>query len=403
MRTFGEAMRRLLPILLLSGSSSPAGAEGFYGYLRAGMGGAGTGGTQSCFQLPGASTKYRLGNECEQYAELALGHDLYRGGSGTTFQVEGMVSLYNEYGHPITFSGDDGIVRMAQLWSALAVPVLRGGSVWAGRRYYKRHDVHITDFYFWDPSGTGAGIEDYRIGGATLSYGFFFWDKTSDEHLAYRHDVNVGNVVTNPNGAIEVGLSLIQPDPAEGARSGWSVAVEHKQKEFLGGENRLTGQYGVGPGNGLGQTGDLEADESTRSWRLLESALWQMTPEFGGMLLALVQRDESRGVDETWYSLGSRAAYSFTEHFKLAAEFGHDRIRGDGAETRVLDKFTIAPALSVGRGFMARPEIRAYYTYGWWNRAAQQAATSGTALAQDGPFGDRREGSNFGIQIETWW
>lgn len=44
----------------------------FGGYLRSGVGTSVNSGSQSCFQLPGAQTKYRLGNECEQYGELEL-------------------------------------------------------------------------------------------------------------------------------------------------------------------------------------------------------------------------------------------------------------------------------------------------------------------------------------------
>jgi maltoporin len=49
-----------------------ANALEFAGYLRSGIGNSLEGGKQSCFKLPGAETKYRLGNECEQYAELEL-------------------------------------------------------------------------------------------------------------------------------------------------------------------------------------------------------------------------------------------------------------------------------------------------------------------------------------------
>src|SRR5512147_1395373 len=47
-------------------------AEGveFHGYLRSGVGTTSEGGDQKCFQI--APTKYRLGNECETYGELAL-------------------------------------------------------------------------------------------------------------------------------------------------------------------------------------------------------------------------------------------------------------------------------------------------------------------------------------------
>ncbi|XPE51878.1 carbohydrate porin [Shigella flexneri] len=48
-------------------------AVDFHGYACSGIGWTGSGGEQQCFQtLTGAQSKYRLGNECETYAELKL-------------------------------------------------------------------------------------------------------------------------------------------------------------------------------------------------------------------------------------------------------------------------------------------------------------------------------------------
>src|SRR6185369_8137626 len=42
---------------------------------------------------------------------------------------------------------------------------LFGGTAWAGSRYYKREAVYISDFFYWNPSGVGAGIEDaFQLG-----------------------------------------------------------------------------------------------------------------------------------------------------------------------------------------------------------------------------------------------
>ena len=31
-------------------------------------------------------------------------------------------------------------------------------TVWAGKRFYQRHDIHISDFYYWNMSGPGAQV-----------------------------------------------------------------------------------------------------------------------------------------------------------------------------------------------------------------------------------------------------
>ena len=52
--------------LALSASAAQAALPiDFGGYFRSGFGTSSEGGKESCFGLAGASSKYRLGNECE--------------------------------------------------------------------------------------------------------------------------------------------------------------------------------------------------------------------------------------------------------------------------------------------------------------------------------------------------
>ncbi len=60
--------------------SAQALAVDFHGYARSGIGWTGSGGEQQCFKATGAQSKYRLGNECETYAELKLGRSCGRKG-----------------------------------------------------------------------------------------------------------------------------------------------------------------------------------------------------------------------------------------------------------------------------------------------------------------------------------
>lgn len=380
------------------------GAWEFKGYGRAGLGGAEGGGRQGCFQLPGAPAKYRLGNECEDYWELQLSDDLYRGADGTVLKLEGMASLTHFYDRSPSFDGDNGRARLPQLWAALQPPLLGGGSVWAGRRYYKRHDVHLNDFYYWNPSGTGFGLEDLPLGRYALSYAFLREDTVEQPDKANRHDLHLAGLAPNPGGTVELGLSYVQKaGQVRGAHSGWSFTAEHVQHGFLGGENRLVAQYGQGPGIGLGQPGELTDDRHVSRLRLLDTVIWQVTERVGGQVLALVQRDREAEGRATWRSVGVRPAYAVSEHFKLVVELGHDSLEPARGATRRLDKFTLAPTLSAGPAFMTRPELRLYYTYARWNRAAQQAADPGGTLSDSGVFGASRHGANVGVQLETWW
>ena len=385
-----------------------ASALEFAGYLRSGVGNSLNGGKQSCFKLPGAEAKYRLGNECEQYAELELRQDVYSFDDGSVLSVDGMASLYNQYDRQLTFQGDNGSARLPQLyaqWSNL--PSLNGGSLWAGRRYYKRNDIHISDFYYWNQSATGAGIEDVLIGGLKYSYALSRKDNLYQENYVTRHDFNVGGFNTNPGGELEFGLSYLDKPERTEAHSGWAITAQHVQTEFLGGKNKLAVQYGEGSGTGLGYTGDYRLDNSSKRYRIVEFFDWQVTPRFGGQIEAVYQKDfRPDGGNQEWLSLGVRPTYAITEQFKLVTELGHDQVKAaDG--TRKLSKFTFAPTWSPkGPGFWTRPEVRLYYTYASWNAAAQRAANeldAGSALSDTGAFGTARHGSNAGLQVEYWW
>ena len=385
-----------------------ASALEFAGYLRSGVGNSLNGGKQSCFKLPGAEAKYRLGNECEQYAELELRQDVYSFDDGSVLSVDGMASLYNQYDRQLTFQGDNGSARLPQLyaqWSNL--PSLNGGSLWAGRRYYKRNDIHISDFYYWNQSATGAGIEDVLIGGLKYSYALSRKDNLYQENYVTRHDFNVAGFNTNPGGELEFGLSYLDKPERTEAHSGWAITAQHVQSEFLGGKNKFAVQYGEGSGTGLGYTGDFRLDNSSKRYRIVEFFDWQITPRFGGQVEAVYQKDfRPDGGNQEWLSLGVRPTYAISEQFKLVTELGHDQVKAaDG--TRKLSKFTFAPTWSPkGPGFWARPEVRLYYTYASWNAAAQRAANefdAGSALSDSGAFGSARHGSNAGVQVEYWW
>lgn len=397
----------VLPCTLFAASGLAQAVE-FSGYVRSGAGGSSEGGTQSCFQLPGAQSKYRLGNECEQYMELDLRQDLLKLDDGSVVSIEGMAQLYNQYGHTPKFTGDYGFARMNQMYAEWSnMPALNGGSFWAGRRFYKRNDIHISDFYYWNQSTTGFGFDEVAIGDLKYSYVFSRKDNYEQKPYINRHDFNVGGFQTNPGGEVELGVSYIDKPDSTGAHSGWSVSAQHKQQAFLGGVNTVALQYGRGPGTALGYTGDPTLDNANKSWRLVEFFDWQVTPHFGGQFEVVYQKDtRPDGDDQNWLSIGVRPVYAFTDQFKLVTELGRDQVEAPGG-TRKLTKFTVAPTWSPsGPGFSQRPEFRLYYTYASWNEAAQRAASelaAGSALSDTGAFGDALHGSNFGVQVEYWW
>jgi maltoporin len=380
------------------------------GYFRTGLGDSSGSDSMRCFKLQGAQSKYRLGNECEQYGELALKQDVLTLNDGSAVGVYGMGSFFNRYDRTPTFNGDNGEIRAVQAyayWNNIAA--LNGGNLWAGRRYYKRNDIHISDFY-WNQSATGGGIEDVNIGGLKYSLAFSRKDNQNQKDFQNRLDFNVAGFNTNPNGSLEIGVSYLdKPTNQPNANSGVAVTLQHKQANFMGwgGVNTFAVQRGQGPGTALGSTGDPTLSSADVSYRVVDFFDWQISRYWGGQIAAVYQKDERpNGNDLRWTSLGGRLVYGITDQFKFSTELGHDQVQAPGG-TRKLTKLTLAPTWSPkGPEFKTRPEFRLFYTYAAWNRAAQQAADdfdAGSALSSTGTFGNDLHGSNIGFQIEQWW
>ena len=174
----------LLAAMLLA---SPALAVDFHGYLRSGIGATAGGGDQACFQAAGAPAKYRLGNECETYAEIGLGQEVWSEGN-RSFYVDSMIAYKSDQANDWEATDSDSnpyangtsSIRQFNVQAKNFLPdTLPGATLWAGKRYYQRHDVHINDYYYWDVSGPGAGVENIDLGFAktkgdlTFSYNFF--------------------------------------------------------------------------------------------------------------------------------------------------------------------------------------------------------------------------------------
>nr|VUD32297.1 maltoporin [Raoultella sp. NCTC 9187] len=126
--------------------SAQAMAVDFHGYARSGIGWTGSGGEQQCFQATGAQSKYRLGNECETYAELKLGQEVWKEGDKSFYfdtNVAYSVSQQNDW------ESTSPAFREANVQGKNLIDWLPGSTIWAGKRFYQRHDVHMIDFYYW--------------------------------------------------------------------------------------------------------------------------------------------------------------------------------------------------------------------------------------------------------------
>jgi len=131
--------------------------------------------------------------------------------------------------------------------------------------------------------------------------------------------------------------------------------------------------------------------------RIADSLNWQLGA-FGGQTLIGYQtnKDDITGIETKDTSVGGRISYAFSKNFKLLIDAATTTRTGNGPDQQ-LNKLVIAPTLSVGPDFWARPELRLYVTMANWNDAAAAANATSFGLA------GKTARTTAGVQYEIWW
>jgi maltoporin len=415
-----------------------------HGYFRGGFGASNQKGRQTCFSLAlegGLLSKYRLGNECEVWAEMEFTTVVYAGEDGSVAHVHFMPTAFiptSQIGYPptgVTSSdlgspGTGATVAFPNLYADIqGIPWLGGGTAWVGTRYYKRESIYISDFFYWNPSGVGAGIEDINLGkDMRISYGAFAVDGQPNGSpqlpmrvdMGIRHDLQLRGVKPYESGELQLGVQVIQDwsgtkDDNSGAplqrqtHGGWGITLQHVQK-LLGGDNKLAVQYGKGGGTGFGTLSrfyypDFSLYFSPAEYRIrvVDVLTIQPVESFGAQVGLVYQHDDlgNSGQKTDWYSAGTRLSWGFASHAKLLGEVGYDRVKkSNGSEPQWLAKFTVAPALAGAKGFWGRPELRLFYTYALWDETARGATIDSGRLYTTSQL---LSGATFGLQAEAMW
>ncbi|HEY8925331.1 MAG TPA: carbohydrate porin [Polyangia bacterium] len=418
------------------------------GYFRGSFGASNQKGRMTCFKLAlpgGLFSKYRLGNECEVWGEYNITTVVHVGDDGSVARLHFMPTVFI----PTSTIGysPNGAVNTPNMYSTATGAVLYfpnlyvdlkgiswlgGGTAWLGTRYYKRESVYISDFFYWNPSGVGSGVEDIELGrDMRLSVAVFAVDGDPGATTAgypplplqldfgARADVQLRGVKLWTGGELQLGFQYIldlSHDHVVGGEnvhvtaSGWGATLQYIQKLPRAVENKLAVQYGRGGGTGFGTLArfyypDFSVTHGPSEFRYRVVDVLNLEPMrwLGAQLAFVYQRDDLKnaGQNSRWWSAGGRVGVGVLEHVKLLGEIGYDRVKKDnGADPQELKKATAAVALTGGQGFMTRPELRAFATYALWNEAAR------TATIDSGPIytsTDYLSGWIFGLQAEAWW
>ncbi|HDS2235620.1 TPA: maltoporin [Klebsiella michiganensis] len=409
--------------------SAQALAVDFHGYARSGIGWTGSGGEQQCFQATGAQSKYRLGNECETYAELKLGQEVWKEGDKSFYfdtNVAYSVSQQNDW------ESTSPAFREANLQGKNLIEWLPGSTIWAGKRFYQRHDVHMIDFYYWDISGPGAGIENIDLGFGKLSLAATrssesggsgtFADRDEFGNRVYDNivpndvfDVRLAGLETNPGGTLELGVDYghtnipddysLQPGAS---KDGWMLTAEHTQS-MLKGFNKFVLQYATdsmtSSGKGVPQGGSINNDGSM--WRVLDHGAISLGDSWDLMYVGMYQdidRDNNNGTQ--WWTVGVRPMYKWTPIMSTLMEIGYDNVKSQRTSDRNSQyKVTLAQQWQAGDSIWSRPAIRVFATYAKWDEKwgyNDSGVAYNDTSAKTFSRGDSDEWT-FGAQMEIWW
>jgi len=432
----------VLAAILVALAAPDASAVDFHGYFRSGIGGNSKGGSQICFADPGADYKFRLGNECENYAEWEFSQSLYKNKSGVEFIYDGMLAYVtpNASGDFFSIAVPPGQIALRQNWvGAKGIPFSAGGMYWVGKRYYHRNDVHQIDFFYWDVSGFGGGLDEVPVGPAKVSFALMQNSPSDDGSAAgpskrrtiWRPDLRVTGIpLLFPSSSLEAGVSLYidssngnaspTTNDSRQAVSPW-FTVQWALTDFLGGFNKLAFQWGQGSASPLSQSPAQDADTSQKQWRIVEHMVYQPTDNISGALV-FVYQDKTNvyksstfaGFSNKSLGVGIRPALQLNDYFKIEADIGYNSVTPKTGNTDSLGlfKLTVAPTITAlpgpGGTYFTRPVLRAFLTYANWNTAAQNGGIVGQAAGcvastTTSPFGCDTNGLSFGAQVEAWY
>lgn len=448
----------LLTLLLFAAVGSVYADDDFeyHGYLRSGYLINQYGAKADPFWAPFANAKYRLGNECETYGEAIFVKDFNKHKARAVYlrkkdkeqqydeevtivtgkpdepwmKVETLLAYKTTYGNNWA-PGDNTLLIREAFAQIQNLGFDREADVWAGERFYQRHDIHINDFYFLDMSGYGGGLENLSLGESwKFSSAWLGGSPDDPDNTIYLEDRGKMDKNTidlrlkNNKWEQSVGSFELWTAPSfvrGGTLSGTTNSVEFNNqagialglintRNYQKGYNTLSFQWGHGIGSEF--TAGLYWDKNNlpqnidRANRFLitESGVVQFNDSWAIMYAAIYQNIDN-GNDANnrynWASAGARPTYYFNKNYSFAVEGGFDYTTGyiDNSSDRkqgALGKLTLCPQVALDNIFFARPVIRAFATFATWSKDYE-------GLIGGAGFANKTAGILLGVQMEAWF
>ncbi|GGA79063.1 maltoporin [Neiella marina] len=422
--------------------SSSALAVEFHGYARAGMSTSDDGGEQTCYGDGGTGhLAGRLADECDTYVEMSFQQELYNQG-GKKFRIEVMPVFTSEndfQGNSAQWNsshsdpahddrvegwrGGDWSMRQAYIAAEGVVGFAPEATLWAGKRFYQRKDIHIMDWYYLNNSGYGVGLENISLGAGKLSVAWTNMDQhvmdgADDKDNANRYinivqsnklDVRYAGIPLWEGASLELAaiygwadLTDYQDDAGYDDEDGYFLTAEISHG-LMGGFNKIVVQYGKDSmGDSAWDNHGGESSLSTPWWggsketsyRIIDWGVINLSEKielgYSFMYAKSETFDSTQPEDEpTRVSVVFRPMYKWDDVMKTTLEVGYTKedIVWSG-ESEDLSKIVVAQEWSAGPSFWSRPTIRLY------------------AGAYFGDVAENRDDDGnlrIGAQMEAWW
>jgi maltoporin len=303
-------------------------------------------------------------------------------------------------------------------------------SAWAGNRYYRKHDIHINDFFLINMSGGGGGVEDIKLPFGKLALAWIgIGSQSGFSDLPQPDPVNKAGFnkgtfdmrlydVMFLGGKGEFAVDVPHVTAGKDANgisapdaTGFAFTFIHTAEKWAGEHNmnKFYIQYGHGPGKTFTSgfetyttpDGSFIRPDASGSYRfrVADNMILEAGDHFTVSPVILYQLTDYKqyGGQQHWFSAGVRPQAHINDYFSLAFEPFIDWT--DNKQDNISDymfKFTFAPQISLGRHFMSRPAVRGFLTYAQWGNGFK-------GLIGGPDYANSTQGLTWGAQMETWW
>jgi maltoporin len=443
----------LAAAVAFAAGSVSASAVDFNGYFRAGAQINADRGEVYCLGTGADGHKVgRLGDECDTYGEIALGQNVYDK-AGSKFSIHTLLAYGTTEGNrDLQGNSWQGVGAAASNpWQGQRISFREvyakydtdgGYSIWSGKRFYRRKDIHIMDFYYLNNSGYGAGIEGINAGNGNLSFAVLKWsnsdnDKNQESEYnrnVYKLDARWDGINLGSVGALDASviyaipvISKQQKNASDNARANQSnsgALITLDLGSNFGSDiivnNHAVAQWGS---NGFAYVGayknhagdNYTPDVDANGVRLIDWGTldWGSNFDLGYSFLWAHLHSGNKHTGATWtytrsgweYSIVLRPEYKWTEYTRTTLELGYSEMKKTGW---VVDekygnpdvyKVTLAQQFTPGKGFWSRPAIRFYASY----IGGDQFADSWAVGYKNKNHGNHGYQFTFGTQVEAWW